>query len=354
MHGCPNRCRHCWLGKATSKHMTEDDLRWAAAQFRSYVRKGEDRPFIHKLHVDSWFREPDYSDDYERLYDLEAEVSDGRPKRCELLSIWRLARDPRYAGWAKKVGPDTCQITFFGLEETNDWFHRRKGAFRDCVTATERLLDVGMKPRWQLFLTKKIIPDLGGLLELVDKMKLRERVAALGGEFVLFIHPPGLQGEGRKLAHLNATLEDTELIPEEIIESSRKHFKTDKLWTTEAEVVDRFMQAGDESAQIWSSLPGGLYFIITTDWKVYSNMGTLEPWWSLGNLKTESIQTIFENFENDGPLGYRVNCTVSKKELAQRFGDSTSQAVVNGVEDKWHAQYCEGAWRTVCHGQAQE
>ena len=64
MHGCPNRCRHCWLGRASNSHMTEDDLRWMAAQFRSYVKSGEDRPFIENLSVSSWFREPDYSDDW--------------------------------------------------------------------------------------------------------------------------------------------------------------------------------------------------------------------------------------------------------------------------------------------------
>jgi hypothetical protein len=38
MHGCPNRCRHSWLDHqvvATPRmRMTEDDVRWAVAQFR--------------------------------------------------------------------------------------------------------------------------------------------------------------------------------------------------------------------------------------------------------------------------------------------------------------------------------
>ena len=51
-----------------------------------------------------------------------------------------------------------CQISFFGMRETNDWFYRRK-VFLRCYLATE---DFWMltKPRWQLFLTKKIIPEL--------------------------------------------------------------------------------------------------------------------------------------------------------------------------------------------------
>ena len=33
MHGCPNRCRHCWMGHQVvatpRRHMSEDDVRWA-------------------------------------------------------------------------------------------------------------------------------------------------------------------------------------------------------------------------------------------------------------------------------------------------------------------------------------
>jgi len=214
MHGCPNRCRHCWLGNASKGHMTEDDLRWAAAQFRSYVKEGETKPFIEKLEVNSAFREPDFSDDYERLHELASELGDVPPTRHELLSVWRLARDPKYAEWARRIGPDTCQISFFGMGETNDWFYRRKGAFDDCIRATERLLEIGMKPRWQLFLTKRIIPELGDLLKIRDRF---------GGEFPIFMHPPGPEGEGRKIYHLSAMLEDTKLIPAEIVEASKAH-----------------------------------------------------------------------------------------------------------------------------------
>ena len=56
------------------------------------------------------------------------------------------------------------------MEETNDWFYRRRGAFQDKLTATERLLDVGIKPRWQIFLTQKIIPEIGDLLKIVERL----------------------------------------------------------------------------------------------------------------------------------------------------------------------------------------
>ena len=207
MCGCPNRCRHCWLGRADNRRMTERDLRWAVERFRTFVRKGQTEPFFTGVKASASWREPDFSDDYQRLRDLECELSDGEPWRFELLSVWRLARDETYARWARTVGPDTCQITFFGLEQTTDWFCRRRGAFRDGIIATQRLLDAGIKPRWQFFLTRKILPDLPGLLKLVETLKLPERAAALGGEFTLFMHTPGPSGQARHIEHLRPTID---------------------------------------------------------------------------------------------------------------------------------------------------
>ena len=48
-----------------------------------------------------------------------------------------------------------------------------------------------MKPRWQFFLTTRLLPELDSLLALIDTHQLRERVAALGGEF---LHAPARTG----------------------------------------------------------------------------------------------------------------------------------------------------------------
>ncbi len=340
MHGCPNRCRHCWLGQASQGTMTEEDLRWSVSQFRSVVRLGQTRPFFDKLTVSSSFREPDYSDDYRILYELGRELSDGPPIRFELLSIWRLARDPTYAKWAKQVGPDTCQISFFGLEETNDWFHRRRGAFRDGLTATERLLEAGMKPRWQFFFTKKIVPEINDLFKWVDKLRLRERVAALGGEFTFFLHVPGTEGEGRNLESLVPTLEDTAAIPIEIVEASRKHFKAETPWITEAERIAQIEGQEDHFPSAYS-YPEKLWFLIKNNWDVFTNTGTLEPWWKLGNLKMDPVETILTRFENNTPLGLKTIYTVSRKELARRFGHRDSQWLDSELEACWTEKYCE-------------
>lgn len=349
MHGCPNRCRHCWLGCLPNGCLSEEDVRWAAAQFRDYLRPAGDEPFLTGLNVVTWVREPDFSDDYERLYDLEVELSDVKTYRAEweLLSIWRLARDGRYAEWARKIGVRTCQISFFGLAETNDWFHRRKGAFHDSLIATERLLDAGIMPRWQWFLTKKIIPDLGELLRLVERMRLRDRVGALGGEFQLFVHTPSPTGEARKIEHLRPNIDDVRSVPNEIIESSRKHLGWKEPWHAEARLVSEIL-AEDDHLPCAYHPPTTLFFHMKSNWDVFANIGTAEHWWKLGNLKTDSVGDILDAYEQNRPPGLKVNYTVPRKELARRFGDLQGRVIYDVKSDLaelWVERYCEEAYR---------
>jgi MoaA/NifB/PqqE/SkfB family radical SAM enzyme len=347
MHGCPNRCRHCYLGYGSNRPMSVDDLRWTARQFRDYLKSTDSK--IESLTVSDNFREPDYSDDYRRLHEICVELSDGKPARYELLSIWRLAHDPDYAAWAKSMGPDTCQISFFGMEATTDWFYRRKGAFQDALTATERLLAVGMKPRWQIFLTKKLLPDLNDLLSLIERLTLHERVRALGGEFQLFMHPPGPDGECRKIEYLRCTEEEVASLPEEILAPSRKHWRKDILWRTERELREIILQDDQKPPDDEKVLsePSQFWFFVTNNWDVYSNVGTLEPWWRLGNLKTDSVQTIIQRFERDEIPGLQVLLHFPGSELVKLYGNPTGNKIYSGKVDilsLYQAQYCEKNW----------
>lgn len=341
MHGCPNRCRHCYLGCPPNGELGEVDLRWAAEQFRSYVRQGEDRPFFEQLKVSPWFREPDYSADYRHLHEIADELSDGGAERYELLSIWRLARDPGYADWARSVGPDTCQISFFGLEEATDWFCRRRGAFRDCIKATERLLDVGMKPRWQFFLTKKILPDLGGLMRLIDEMKLRQRVAELGGDFVAFVHPPDMSGHGQGVRHLAPTIDDVHLAPQDLLGVSLQHLGRDRVWETEGELIARLLADPEGLYHPYGPPRPSIWFLVAPNRDVYPNIGTYTPMWRLGNLRTDGVATIIARYENEASPALALNRQVSCAELAQRYGDPHSRVLDVSFPEIWFDRYCE-------------
>lgn len=346
MYGCPNRCRHCWLGSRLNTRLSEDDLRWAVDQFRGFTQ--------NSINIVTWLREPDFSSDYEQLYDLEVELSDNKVYRAEweLLSVWRLAHDENYAPWAKRIGVETCQISFFGTGETNDWFYRRKGAFQDCLTATERLLDAGIKPRWQWFLTKKIIPELGEMLKLVDRLKLRDRVQSLGGEFQLFMHTPSPDGEASKIEYLRPMIDDTASIPNEITESSKRHFGVDVLWHTEAELTTRMIEEGDCFPHTYKR-QSVFFFVILGNWDVFTNEGTLDSWWKLGNLKKDSMKSILDNYEKNRTVGLKTIYNIPQRELAERFGDKDGILIYETASDLsslWVARYCEEIYRGTVNG----
>jgi len=343
MRGCPNRCRHCYLGARANPRLLEEDIHWGVNRFRGFLAAGS--MSVKKLSVATWFHEPDFGDDYRRLHELEAELSDGPPSRYELLSVWRLARDASYASWAKSVGPDTCQISFFGMRQTNDWFCRREGAFDDALTATDRLLGAGMKPRWQIFLTTKLLPELEALLALIDERRIRERVAELGDTFHLFMHPPGPDGDARDIEALRPTDAALADLPESVLAPTRQHFGTDVLWRTEASLYadiaeNRVSPPDAEAPPPW--------FYVCGNWDVYSNAGTLEPWYRLGNLKTDPLDTIVRRYAEDTVLGLHVQFHEVPAELAKRYGNPEGRKVYSSEEDLlslYRAQHCERGWR---------
>ena len=123
LHGCPNRCRHCWLGRATAGTMDVSEARRLFEAFRRHVASGAERPDLQRIRLfGSWLREPDYGDDYRQLHKLELELNSGQDysREYELLSVWRLARDSTSARWASERGVRRCQITFFGTQTTTD------------------------------------------------------------------------------------------------------------------------------------------------------------------------------------------------------------------------------------------
>jgi MoaA/NifB/PqqE/SkfB family radical SAM enzyme len=268
----------------------------------------------------TWYREPDYAANYRQLYELERELSD-ELSRFELLSVWRLARDETYAGWARDIGTAACQLTFYGLEETTDWFVRRRGAFGDNLKATERLLQAGIRPRWQLVFTRPLLAELDALVDLVRELDLERRVDALGG-FDVFLNSPSPEGEAFHIEHLRPEVGAYELLPEYLVEKTQQHFGKDSLHAClgrpEGELVAELLRC-DEPAAL---APGRVAFMVTSDLDVYSNIAELTPWWRLGNLAVDGLDHVLARHEENMPVGYRANYAVPVARLAETYGRS--------------------------------
>ena len=126
MRGCPNRCRHCWIGHAPNARLPKEALIALAEAFR---------PFAKRLTVYDWYREPDYGDDYREMWELCGRLSDARPEHFELVSFWRLARDPDYGTWLASLGVRRAQLTLFGGRARTDQYTGRANAFAEILQA---------------------------------------------------------------------------------------------------------------------------------------------------------------------------------------------------------------------------
>lgn len=325
--GCPNRCKHCWLGHAPNPRLGPEDLRFAA---------GALRPFCRELEVYDWTREPDFGDDYREKWALCEELSTcGGRDHFELASLWRVARDEGYAPWLKTVGVDVVQLTLFGGEEATDWFTGRRGAYQDILTSVDRLLEAGIAPRVQAFVNKRNLGELPAVEDFVRRLSLEERCRDVGREFRCFVHQGSCAGENRRFYPEWITPEDLERIPPYLMEKTLEHFGArtpqEVFGVTEAELCREL--AEDSSVK---SLGGGLteaVLYMGADFTAYPNFGEPSlPAWGLGNLKSDGAEAILRNLTEDRSPAQSARKNVPLKELARACGDPTSQRLF-GRED---------------------
>lgn len=315
MYGCPNRCKHCWLGHMPNRKMPDNSDKLLVEYFK---------PYFHSVTFYSWVREPDYCDNYAERWEKDNEISvNSKPRRFELASFWRLVRDDNYVRFLKSVGVNTVQLTFFGTEEMTDWYVGRKGAYRELLQATEILIDNQIAPRWQVFINAENATDIIELLAYSKELKLSERCKAFGGDFSFFIHSGSCDGENRKLYPLRINKEDipVELIPYYINFSETK---------TEAELCA--ILANDDTCFAYHN-ENEITLNIANNFDVYFNFTHMHPEWKIGNiLSDESSELVSRIINEDIPaLTLARNTPVSA--LVKRFGNPQSHKIFDSVDD---------------------
>jgi len=318
MAGCPNRCRHCWLGTHQNGRISIDEFINIAGQFKGW--RDEDGHAIAEMSFSSWWREPDFHDDYRTLWQLEQELSSpGCAQRFELLSTWRLAHDESYAKWAASLPTKVCQITFFGMAENTNWGMRRKGAFQDQLTATERCLDAGIAPRWQLFITKRSLGELDEFLRLIYDLNLYQRCRSIGQKFEFFIGGMSPEGCGYELEDERLEQDDLKMIPHELAAISRDHLNM--LGRPECELLDELL-CDDHPPCISVLFP---CIAIDADYDAYPNLAEPTAWWKLGNLKTDGADKIIKTLRDSSTPGMTASKMIPSSEFAKRYGKPDSK-----------------------------
>lgn len=287
MAGCPNRCKHCWIGVTENKGMDVGQFKEIARAFRKYSDSFE---------IYSWYREPDFRADYKKLWELEKQLSTHKTPHFELASFWRLVRDEAYVKWLCKQDVRKVQLTLFGDEATTDFYVGRKGAYQEIIKAIDILLENDIVPRIQIFVNQRNLSKLDSIVELFKDLKLEQRCEALGQEMELFVHAGSCDGENEKLYDIRVESEDLSKIPDYIVKHTLKSMKShsieevfgfsEKYLCSEIKNWDEYVYSNSDSP----------VFYVDCNFDVYPNMTSTYPWWKIGNLKSDGCETIVKRY----------------------------------------------------------
>ncbi len=307
MYGCPNRCKHCWLGHMPNRRMENGADEWVVAYFK---------PYFENIGYYSWLREPDFCEDYRERWLKDIALSRGSmPERFELASFWRIARDPQYVKFLNEVGVKTVQLTFFGLEELTDKYVGRTGAFKELLQATEILLENEIAPRWQTFIYQENRAELVELLELSKELKLKERCKKFDAEFKFFVHAGGCDGENRKQYDIWI---EKDSIPKELIPY---YLEYDEL-LSEKECCE--LLKSDDTSHVPHN-EEDIVVYVANNYDVFFNFTHMSREWKIGNLKSDKQEEIVRRIIEEDIPALNLARTVAVRELVSRYGNMQSE-----------------------------
>lgn len=309
MYGCPNRCKHCWLGHMPNRKMADK----TDEQLIEYFK-----PYFENITYYSWLREPDYCDDYRQRWMKDNEISiQGRPMRFELASFYRLVRDKEYVKFLKEVGVKKVQLTFFGLETMTDFYIGRKNAYNELLLATDILISNGIAPRWQAFIFEDNKNEIVKLLDVIDKLNLYERCASFGEEFKFFVHAGSCDGENVKQYPIRIQKEN---IPKQLIPY---YLEYDNI-LEEKECVKLLSESYEK---IVFEATDDIVLNISNDMNVYFNYTHMTKPWIIGNILKDDAKELVRKIVEGDTYALNMIRKCSYSELVKRYGDATSTKV---------------------------
>jgi len=270
--GCSCRCRHCYAS-ATGK--VREPIGAAGAEeildlLEPVMSRAEER-LVDVLY--DLFDHPDAAGMVRLLH------------RRDSYGMWidvatngaGIARRQDYRellGEMKEMGSKWLQLSFHGLEETHDWFVRRRGAFRDLVAAAKAGQDAGLQLNIVPFANKRNVDELPRLGERLKQDGLDVRLGVLSW---------GPAGFGRELEELRVDSDDRERLREHFRRGLFPGFRTEGQWRDE-------VLSDDQSAFSWWNHNA---FSISVD-------GKLDVWLDydvpLGNLRDDDLDVIIAKY----------------------------------------------------------
>ncbi len=322
MYGCPNKCKHCWIGQIDHNSMENKADEYIVNYFK---------PFFDEITFYSWLREPDIVSGYEERWERDKEISvNSVPERFELGSFYRLSRDANYAKFLKGLGVKKVQLTFFGLEEMTDKYVGRKGAFKELIKATDILLENGIAPRYQAFINQENKEEVAALLDMIKDMRLEERCQIIGIPFEFVVHEGSCEGENKKLYNIRICKEE---IPQELI----KYYHGYTRLLSEKECCE--LLENNHSPFVYHN-DEDIVLYITSNFDVYFNFTNISPNWKIGNMKNETAEVLVSKILQEDTFALNMARNITLSELVTRYGDFQSNKAFSLGDYKGYLLNC--------------
>ena len=326
MCGCPNRCRHCWMGHSPNGRLDLAELRFVHDAFR---------PFVQGMEVFDWTREPDYGDDYRERWRVRTELSDAVTPHFELMSFYRAARDADYVPWLADLGVERVQLTIFGGEEMTDRWVGRRGAYREMVQSMEQLLENGIAPCIQVFLNRETARELDQVEVLIRKLRLEARCREIGREFGCFVYAGGCDGANEANYPIWPTRAEVDAIPPMLAEYTLRHFGVSSLedvfGRSEAQWYRELAQSTETNDIGEHKKKRDPVVFLDSEFNAYPNVSTPAPHWRLGNLCTDGAEAILDAFLQNRSPAQRARKTVPLGEMVCACGNPRGE----GLFTRW-------------------
>ena len=139
------------------------------------------------------------------------------------------------------------------------------------------------------------------------------------------MHQGSCDGENEKLYAIRITPDDLQKIPQTLVDSTLKHFnKTsiEEVFGKTEQVLYEELIKDHSTASYVSETP---VFYIDREFHVYPNVSSPEPAWLLGNLKTDRVENILENYIESKSVAQHTRLTVPLCSIVKSQGDCKSQ-----------------------------
>jgi MoaA/NifB/PqqE/SkfB family radical SAM enzyme len=336
MAGCPNECLHCWIKVENGKRLSSECVEKHSKAFSELT---------DEIDVYSWFLEPDFLNNYKELWELELKLSNVEHKHFELMSDFRMAFDPEYVKWAFDIGVRKCQLTFFGLEETTDYFTGRKNAFKDLVKAIDLLIEQGIAPRIQVFVYENTIHELQAFEAFIKEINLEERLKEAGLPFELFVHAGSCVGRADKLYKHWVTEKDIKRIPDYFMNQTYKYNKKNAvgIFGHPESVHYQALLKCNETKPIEIE---NVIFYIDSNLNVFPHFAVQKPWWLLGNLNKDKPQVILSRYLNGESDAQKILSTTPFSEIVKTVNQSDPEKlfIESDYIEMIQEKYLEKIW----------